>query len=702
MLACVLTGLFQTQIHAASIDGTTNPVWRTTHWTASNGNKATGFVKFLKGFDIPAGTSVTLETSESVDGTIDLNDSGKLILQRHLTLAPDARLTRGGIIDGRAHDIILEGNITIPTGKNLHITSTTAIDGNGNTLYLEPHASITVDNNVTLTLRNVRVKNTYNRFSNQIIHPVGNRTHIALQNVELALADDFTFYDGQLFIHDDVLVTGSSVFSYRSTQTSYICDAATLGFDKDTTFWYNPSSIDNHLMQMQSKTATMYFNGSKLFATYPGLRLSKGMLCLDNNVTLCGTTKSISTITPLSSPTDGKDQGADGANSVSWSPDGSQVAIGTSANPSTSETNITANYELRVYNFNDTTGTLTGAASADTASITINAVAWRPVGNYIAVGTAAWSGANEVRVYNLTGGTLSLQSSANLQEGWPYSGHRSALSVSWSPNGNYLAVGAQSGSFFNELRIYSFNGTTLSFVTSLDVGTAIANYNAFTVAWSPDNNYVAIGTAGGYNKEVRVYKFTGSALTNAVLIPIDLGTQVNTVSWNPDGSYLAVGTNARSGAEVLVYYFTGTALYPISGAQVELGTKVNAVSWSPDGTYIALGANAGLITQARIYEFTGGTLNFVTQIPSTLGVNVKSISWRHDGSYLAIGTAAGASAGELQIYGVNYLEQTPAQTFDNGIIFGDSSQAYGSGNLDVRVLAGAKVKVSGKVSYDNS
>jgi len=213
---------------------------------------------------------------------------------------------------------------------------------------------------------------------------------------------------------------------------------------------------------------------------------------------------------------------------------------------------------------------------------------------------------------------------------------------------------------------------------------------------------VAIGTAGGYNKEVRVYKFTGSALTNAVLIPIDLGTQVNTVSWNPDGSYLAVGTNARSGAEVLVYYFTGTALYPISGAQVELGTKVNAVSWSPDGTYIALGANAGLITQARIYEFTGGTLNFVTQIPSTLGVNVKSISWRHDGSYLAIGTAAGASAGELQIYGVNYLEQTPAQTFDNGIIFGDSSQAYGSGNLDVRVLAGAKVKVSGKVSYDNS
>ena len=388
---CMLLVGFNNTLNALDIDGRTSLQWLTPRQDfGATSNSARGVVKLKDGFEI-SGDTVTFDITESVESYMDLNDK-TIVLNGPLNLAPNLELYRGGFVDGQGHTITLEGDLTIPYGESLIITSDTVLDGRGNTLYFDPYAVIAVENNATLTLRNMRIKNIFNDYSRPIIRPLGNQSQVALQDLELALGCDVNFFDGQLFIHDDVIVTGTSVFLYRSTQPCYICDAATLGFDKGSTFSYSPYSRDKHLIQMLSKTACMYLDGATLYASPAGIRLSNGMLCLDNNVTLSSYPERL--ITSFSGVTS-KDQGADAVNAVDWIPSGTCLVIGTSVDPSTSETNITSGDELRVYSFNPSTGTLTGVTSVDQDSYTaqsVDAVSWSPGGNYLAVGSSYRSG----------------------------------------------------------------------------------------------------------------------------------------------------------------------------------------------------------------------------------------------------------------------------------------------------------------------
>ena len=59
-------------------------------------------------------------------------------------------------------------------------------------------------------------------------------------------------------------------------------------------------------------------------------------------------------------------------------------------------------------------------------------------------------------------------------------------SVAWSPDGQYLAVGTTNGS--NDLTIYSWNGQTLE--TLITASIAYVN----SVAWSPNGQNLAVGT----------------------------------------------------------------------------------------------------------------------------------------------------------------------------------------------------------------
>ena len=109
-------------------------------------------------------------------------------------------------------------------------------------------------------------------------------------------------------------------------------------------------------------------------------------------------------------------------------------------------------------------------------------------------------------------------------------------SVSWSPNGQNLAVGT-----YSDLSIYYWNGQTLTQVATPT--TAITNVNS--VSWSPDGQSVAAGTTSNLS----VYSWNGQALTQVATPAI---TNVNFVSWSPDGQSVAAGTNSH----IYVYPWT--------------------------------------------------------------------------------------------------------------------------------------------------
>ena len=571
---------------------------------------------------------------------------------------------------GSNGNVIDPSRFYIPENRQVHVTQDTLIDGDGRTLELKADARIVVDHGVTLTLRNMRIKSTRNDLANPIVRPMGHGACVALQDVELSLADDFIFRDGKLFIHGDVVISGTHTFSYRSTQKSYICDGATLGFDHGATFFYYPSSRDNHLIQMVSdvsgggssevSNASMYLDSATLQTTHTGIRLSNGVLCLDNSVTLSSAAQT--RMDTLSGKTS---VDATTVITVDWSPDGKYLAIGTNGG------------NLEIYQFDSIGSPILVNVASKTEGVTIQSVTWRPDGRYLAVGTNA--------------------------------------NPTPSEPGNRIGNN-------HELQIYRFDTistVTLIGITSKDQG----NDATISVDWSPDGKYLAVGTNAnpptsepniGGGSELRIYRFDGTILTGIVGIDSPANKHLFCIDWSPDGRYIASGSDGyASGTPLKVHHFDTSQTTSLQ----EVGSYTHAwrtggdVKWSPDGSYIACGFGGGAwptYGYLRVFKFTEN--NLVSAFYKEQGRYTFGVSWRPDGSHIAIGTNLNPTTSEpgitvnheLRVYEAGYNFDTRAQTINTGIIFGDSSQAGGLGNLDVQVLGGATVEIAGLVVDDSA
>ncbi len=103
-------------------------------------------------------------------------------------------------------------------------------------------------------------------------------------------------------------------------------------------------------------------------------------------------------------------------------------------------------------------------------------------------------------------------------------------SIAWSPSGEFVAIGgyraSSAGGFANadNIRIYRFNGTSLSPVASA------SSTEATSLKWSPDGTVLAVGD---YSLGLKLYRFSGTALT---LFVTDTNlASVSAVAWHPSG-----------------------------------------------------------------------------------------------------------------------------------------------------------------------
>jgi len=671
-----------------------------THQTYASNTTEENFVYFKDGFTVNADRTLTLHTPIPVTGNINLSDTGKINLANDLYLGSNAYLTNGGQIDGNGFALVLSCTFEVPENQVLQITGDTIINGHGTTLYLNPHAQITVDNNVTLTLKNVRIKNTRNSKDDPMISLSGANSKLALMDVELALADDFWFTEGHMFIHDDVVVSGSSQFIYRTTESSYIEDAAMFGIDPDSTFFYAPESTSNNLINMLSKTSGMYFDGSTLKTTTTGIRLSKGMLCFDNNVTITSAASEPEvvwvSVGAVFSQLDRKNYG-NYVRSVAWRPTGNYLAVGGF------DGDISP---VRVYSFNGTSFTLEDsnnfAPDSKVGLSDINSVDWSPDGAFLAV---AGDGGDddEIDIYSFDGSSLTFEASQLIG---PSAGISPIVrTVSWSPDGNHLVAGLEWPENNNHLRVYSFNKVTpaLTQVQAFNPGAYV-----YGTSWQhiAGGSYVAIAMVSAAGNEIKIYYFNPGTQTLSQSVAQNYGgANANSVAWRPGSNHLAVGGGSIGGNDVQVYSFstTGSTLSSVVG--VDFGGPVKSVSWSPDGKNLAVGGNtsSGGHLDIELYEFNATVSSLTRTAQGNYGTLAYSTSWSFDGNYVGVGgqTTAGGHD-EIEVYSVPSSEERLAvnpQTFSNGIIFGDSSVT--DGDLDVKVLAAARVEIEGIV-VDNS
>lgn len=666
--------LFSGSINAVSLDGTSSLVYKTNHHVFHDQDTTQGFVDLCKGFTIVPvsssthGANVYMDTNVSVSGAIDLRGTNTLTLLRNLYLDNGVTFSDSGKIYSYGNALIMNGDLTIPVDKVLHCGGNLIIEGKGHTLHIANGAQIFLDNSSTLTLRNMIIETSSTSSLQQALNISSTLSKLALDNVVLALGADLPIKSGQLFFHNDVIVTGTSALIYRSIAPSYIAPHGCLMLDNGTTFSYAPFTNNRDLIVLSDASSTLLFNGSSLLTTHTGLRLSKGRLFFDNKATINGTNDSIiNTTTPINVTSSNITTQTNPLSCV-WSPNSKYIAL--------------VNYNddtLQV--FSQTGGVLKTPAigSVSTGSgVRPNACAWSPDSKYISAVNVL---GNTLRIFAFSGASpTSVGSIVATGAG------TSPSSCSWSPDGRYIAV-TNSGT--NTLQVYIFSGGT-----PVKLGSSVAtNANPQFCSWSPDGKYIVVVNAT--DAVIQIYTFSGST-------PVPMGSYASTYSypyycaWSPNGKYIAV--TSLLGNRLQVFSCPGGVLNTTAVGSISTGGGSNpqTCSWSPDGRYIVVANNAGKTIQ--IYAFANDT------DPSAIGSAYSmleaptSCAWSPDGNYMAA-TISGGGTYKLQVVTVNYLVDTSNSTLSNCITFGNGSLGS-TYNLDVHILAGAWVGINGKVFDD--
>lgn len=656
---------------SGSLIGVSNVVYMTNHGVFHDGQFVKGFVRINNGFSIDPAASVLFDTFITVSGGIDLKDTGILNLNNDLRLESGVTFSNGGIISGRGHSVVLGSALRLTPTTNvrvLTIRSDTVFDGCGKPLIIGDRSQIFVENNITLTLRNLVLQT--GKFSQTPpIRLASLGSKLALDNVVVELGSDFDFRQGQIFVHNDVEFCGTSALVYRSPRPSYITSGGLLTFDKGTTFSMAPASFTDALftnvptttsskfLVMQDVSSALFMNGSSLATTYTGLRLTKGNLFLDNHVVFNSVAAmDLSSLTSIgNAPTGG------GPTSVQWSPDGRYILL----------SNSNASNTFQVYSFDGVSAPTAVGSAVPTGAIPFS-VAWSPNGRYIVAGAY---GAVFLQTYSFSGNSTPVQIGGNAASGVIPAG------VTWSPDSRFIAIASRSGSA--GLQIYRFNGNSTATTVGSIAGFAGADY----VDWSPDGRYLALVSENTSN--FQIFSFDGANTPVAVGPTVTLPGLSTIVKWSPDGRYIAL--TCVSTGSFQIYKFDGINA-PKRLVNAVFGSSYG-IDWSPDGRYIAL----LLGNSVRIFHFDGNS-SLTPVFSTSVGSFLYSVAWSPNGQYIAF---TDYNNNLIHVYKVNFTNTTTPQAFSQSIVFGDSRIGSGA-NLNVGLLGGANVEVLGKINEDGA
>jgi Tol biopolymer transport system component len=214
-----------------------------------------------------------------------------------------------------------------------------------------------------------------------------------------------------------------------------------------------------------------------------------------------------------------------------------------------------------------------------------------------------------------------------------------AYGIAWSPNNDYLAIAYRSTTLIN---IYKFEGTGISIVTSI---TPAAQPSS--IAWSPDGKYLVIGL-NAVSNNVTVYSFNGQALTLVNTYAggaVDPNSKTFSTVWSPNGKYIAY-TNSYTGY-VGILSFDGSSLALVSFLNLSVTTGSGYyVSWAPDGSALAVAVDNTGKPLTVIPVNTNGYMGTAVQLST--GIKWDSIKWSPNGKYFAVAGDSGSNP--LQVY----------------------------------------------------
>lgn len=221
-----------------------------------------------------------------------------------------------------------------------------------------------------------------------------------------------------------------------------------------------------------------------------------------------------------------------------------------------------------------------------------------------------------------------------------HSNTRGARALSWSPDNLYLAVassyetpihkGKDAPTFPSAISIMAYDANAAEKDKIVEIARVRDKKwdNARTIEWSPNGQFLVIPTT----RAVEVLEFTGTELISRARFTE--GHDFRTASWSPNGLFIA-GTTRQG--ELLVLEFTGSNLVLRAQSVRGLWYSPSSTSWSPDGRFIAL--STFFTSALAVFEFTGSDLALL--VLETSAKHYLDVEWSPDGYYIAVVGLAG-------------------------------------------------------------
>jgi WD40 repeat protein len=247
---------------------------------------------------------------------------------------------------------------------------------------------------------------------------------------------------------------------------------------------------------------------------------------------------------------------------LAWSPDSTRLGVATNSAQS-----WVATTGKGVVNY--------GSMGKGVVSYSLMAVVWSPDGKLVAV----TGGGQGVQLYNASTGVLwktypdtgqattASASGGYLSASAPLSGGSGSGATAWSPDGHLMAT-AFYGSYGQAVQVWNTSTGHLvhTYTGHADVG---------SLSWSPDGTYVA--SSGG---SIQVW----NALTGQSIYDFEENMRCGDgdVAWSPDGNTLAY---LFCDQVRVINPFTGQLIRTHTGPHDSWG--LSALAWSPDGKYLA-------------------------------------------------------------------------------------------------------------------
>jgi WD40 repeat protein len=207
-----------------------------------------------------------------------------------------------------------------------------------------------------------------------------------------------------------------------------------------------------------------------------------------------------------------------------------------------------------------------------------------------------------VRLWDVAANTITV----TLYTSWAYC-------VDWSPDGQQLAVGTNSG----EVQIWDVASQQMLHTWQSPTHTAV-----LSLGWSPDGNTIASGEWAG---EIYLWDVATGQVRQTITGYSNEPSDVNGLAWSPDGSTLA--TTHPDGQIRLWDPATGQLTLAI---EAHTGWA-RGIAWSPDGLLLA---STGQDRRIVVWDPLTG-LPYAEQHHNRLPV--WSVSWSPDGTMVASG-----------------------------------------------------------------